>query len=49
LDWVSVALVELEEERNYLDGYGVEGFFRSSIAKLEELDAARSSAQQKEE
>lgn len=40
-DWVSVALADLKEERDYLDQYGVEGFFAKSIAKLEALDAAR--------
>ena len=40
-DWVSVALSDLKEERDYLDQYGVEGFFAQSIAKLEALDAAR--------
>jgi len=48
-DWVSVALVDLKEERDYLAEYGVEKFFPLSVAKLAELDAARSSSQQKEE
>ena len=40
-DWIAVALEDLKEERDYLDRYGVEGFFKKSIAKLEALDAAR--------
>lgn len=40
-DWIAVALEDLKEERDYLDQYGVEGFFAKSIAKLEALDAAR--------
>ncbi|KAF7191023.1 hypothetical protein HII31_07647 [Pseudocercospora fuligena] len=40
-DWISVALSDLKETRDYLDQYGVEGFFENSIAKLEEMDAVR--------
>lgn len=40
-DWVAVALADLKRERDYLDAYGVEGFSRDSIAKLEAIDAAR--------
>ncbi|KAJ9617069.1 hypothetical protein H2200_000790 [Cladophialophora chaetospira] len=36
-DWAAVALSDLEEERDYLKDYGVEGYFPSSIAKLQEL------------
>ncbi|KAL6917206.1 hypothetical protein ACHAPO_005990 [Fusarium lateritium] len=34
-DWVTVALSDLKEERDYLDPYGITGFFPKSIAKLE--------------
>lgn len=40
-DWVSVALADLKSERDYLDAYGVYGFFKKSITMLEELDEAR--------
>ncbi|KXT05763.1 hypothetical protein AC578_1068 [Pseudocercospora eumusae] len=40
-DWVSVALSDLVENRDYLDQYGVKGFFKDSIARLQEMDAAR--------
>ena len=40
-DWISVALSDMKENRDYLDQYGVDGFFKNSIAKLEEMDAAR--------
>ncbi|KAG2168261.1 hypothetical protein JADG_008000 [Aureobasidium aubasidani] len=36
-DWVTVALQELKEERDYLAEYGVEKYFPKSIARLEEL------------
>ena len=36
-DWVSVALCDLREERDYLAQYGVEGYFPESIARLESL------------
>ncbi|EME83174.1 uncharacterized protein MYCFIDRAFT_174653 [Pseudocercospora fijiensis CIRAD86] len=39
-DWISIALSDLKENRHYLDQYGVEGFFKDSIAKLQELDTA---------
>ena len=34
-DWVAVALLDLKEERKYLEEYGVEGYLPLSIAKLE--------------
>ncbi|THX73573.1 hypothetical protein D6D04_08461 [Aureobasidium pullulans] len=34
-DWVSIALAELKEDRDYLDAYGIEGHFPKSIAALE--------------
>ncbi|KAG8352605.1 hypothetical protein FVEN_g9412 [Fusarium venenatum] len=34
-DWVTVALSDLKEERDYLDEYSMTGFFPKSIAKLE--------------
>ncbi|THV78907.1 hypothetical protein D6C85_09810 [Aureobasidium pullulans] len=34
-DWVSIALAELKEDRDYLDAYGIEGYFPKSIAALE--------------
>ncbi|OBS24323.1 hypothetical protein FPOA_04868 [Fusarium poae] len=34
-DWVTVALSDLKEERDYLEEYGMTGFFPKSIAKLE--------------
>ncbi|CZT21942.1 uncharacterized protein RCC_07809 [Ramularia collo-cygni] len=40
-DWVTVALADLKGERDYLDAYGVEGFFEKSIAKLEAIDLTR--------
>ena len=36
-NWAAVALSDLEEERDYLKKYGVEGYFPDSIARLEEL------------
>ncbi|THY83693.1 hypothetical protein D6C92_09558 [Aureobasidium pullulans] len=36
-DWVTVALQDLKEERDYLTEYGVEKYFPKSIARLEEL------------
>lgn len=36
-DWVTVALSDLKEERDYLDEYGITGFFSKSIAKLETI------------
>ncbi|THW94168.1 hypothetical protein D6D17_08096 [Aureobasidium pullulans] len=36
-DWVTVALQDLKEERDYLAEYGVEKYFPKSIARLEEL------------
>jgi hypothetical protein len=35
-DWVSNALVELIEERDYIKDYGMKGYFIKSIARLEE-------------
>jgi hypothetical protein len=40
-DWVVVALNDLVEERDYLDQYGVRKYLPESIAKLEEIVAAR--------
>jgi hypothetical protein len=40
-DWLIVSLADLKAERDYLDKYGVEGFFVGSIAKLEGLDQVR--------
>ncbi|THZ03888.1 hypothetical protein D6C95_03535 [Aureobasidium pullulans] len=34
-NWVSIALAELKEDRDYLDAYGIEGYFLKSIAALE--------------
>ncbi|KAL2029603.1 hypothetical protein VTO58DRAFT_108795 [Aureobasidium pullulans] len=33
-DWVSIALAELKGDRDYLDAYGIEGYFPKSIAAL---------------
>ncbi|KAK5124603.1 hypothetical protein LTR85_001316 [Meristemomyces frigidus] len=56
-DWISVALSDLVEEREYLKRYGVgenfnwdakdepNAYFKDSIAKLEELEAARGGAE----
>jgi hypothetical protein len=41
-DWVCNALVELTDERDYLDGFGLEGYFIKSIARLEELKSTTS-------
>jgi hypothetical protein len=41
-DWVSNALVELTDERDYLDGFGLDGYFIKSIAQLEELKSTTS-------
>lgn len=38
-EWVSVALADLKEERDYLHEYGVEEYLPNSIARLEELAA----------
>jgi hypothetical protein len=39
-DWVSNALVELTEERDYLASFGLDGYFIKSIARLEELKSS---------
>ncbi|CAD0106130.1 unnamed protein product [Aureobasidium uvarum] len=36
-DWAAAALQDLEEERDYLEQYGVEKYFPKSIARLTEL------------
>jgi hypothetical protein len=41
-DWVCNALVELIDEKNYLDGFGLDGYFVKSIARLEELKSTTS-------
>jgi hypothetical protein len=41
-DWVCNALVELTDERDYLDDFGLEGYFTKSIARLEELKSTTS-------
>ena len=41
-DWVCNALVELTDERDYLDGFGLDGYFIKSIARLEELKSTTS-------
>jgi hypothetical protein len=43
-DWVTVALQDLKEERDYLAEYGVEKYFPKSIAKLEELLGSKTDA-----
>jgi hypothetical protein len=40
-DWISVALADLIESRDYLKRYGVEGFLPLSIATLTDMDTAR--------
>jgi hypothetical protein len=40
-DWISVALANLVESRDYVKRYGVEGFLPLSIAKLTDMDTAR--------
>ncbi|THY42014.1 hypothetical protein D6C98_09062 [Aureobasidium pullulans] len=42
-DWVSIALAELKEDRDYLDAYGIEGYFPKSIAALEGILSEQSS------
>lgn len=42
VDWVSNALLELIEERDYIAGYGLDGYFINSIARLEELKSSMS-------
>lgn len=42
-NWVSIALSELKEDRDYLDAYGIEGYFPKSIAALEGILAEQSS------
>ncbi|VTO85115.1 unnamed protein product [Fusarium graminearum] len=36
-DWVTVALSDLKDERDYLDLYGITGFFPESIAEFEAI------------
>ncbi|CAG1960443.1 unnamed protein product [Fusarium graminearum] len=36
-DWVTVALNDLKDERDYLDLYGITGFFPESIAEFEAI------------
>jgi hypothetical protein len=36
-DWVSNALGEVTDERDYLGGFGLDGYFIESIARLQEL------------
>ena len=43
-DWVTVALQDLKEERDYLAEYGVEKYFPKSIARLEELLGSETNA-----
>ncbi|THY07652.1 hypothetical protein D6D02_07182 [Aureobasidium pullulans] len=42
-DRVSIALAELKEDRDYLDAYGIEGYFPKSIAALEGILSEQSS------
>ncbi|THY07999.1 hypothetical protein D6D01_09699 [Aureobasidium pullulans] len=42
-NWVSIALAELKEDRDYLDACGIEGYFPKSIAALEGILAEQSS------
>jgi hypothetical protein len=39
-DWGSNALVELIEERDHVDQFGMEGYFTKSIARLQELNSS---------
>ena len=41
-DWIDNAIAELVDSRDYIKDYGHEGFFRKSIARLEELKSNRS-------
>ncbi|KAK6711211.1 hypothetical protein SNK05_005638 [Fusarium graminearum] len=36
-DWVTIALSDLKDERDYLDLYGITGFFPESIAEFEAI------------
>jgi hypothetical protein len=36
-EWINNAISELTESRDYIKGYGYDGFFMKSIARLEEL------------
>jgi hypothetical protein len=38
-EWINNAINELTESRDYIKGYGHDGFFMKSIARLEELRA----------
>jgi hypothetical protein len=40
--WVSNALVELTQDRNYLTSFGLDGYFTKSIARLGELKSSTS-------
>jgi hypothetical protein len=40
-DWIAVALVDLRQERGYLEAYGAEGYLPRSIKLREELDSTR--------
>lgn len=42
-DWLAVALQDLEEERHYLEAYGVGKYFPKSIDRLKELMKHRGS------
>jgi hypothetical protein len=39
MEWINNAIGELTESRDYIKGYGHDGFFTKSIARLEELNA----------
>jgi hypothetical protein len=39
MEWINNAIGELTESRDYIKGYGHDGFFTKSIARLEELRA----------
>jgi hypothetical protein len=42
-DWITNAIEELKGERDAIKGYGLDGYFEKSVAKLEELDSGRAS------
>jgi len=48
-DWVSNGLSELIEHRDYIDNYGLEGYFTKTIAKSEALKAKMAEVQPGEE
>lgn len=40
-DWVGNAVEELKSERAAIEGFGLEGYFEKSLARLEELRSGK--------